>query len=194
MSLPVSVSVLAGCQRVLFDVCFHSLDSMYLLCERLPRFLSIFAQVSTCIVIDLWMRFRAFFTPGFLPAPMRLPPRCLVWFIVVKIARCSRAPVLITLMAQAKLALVNPLGTLSTQRPRNDPSGRMLQNVAVVSLALPSKPTDAGMSAGLAKTPPLRCSVIIPRRPVLSIMCVVIFLFCFVWCLERIKRQHQTWC
>ena len=91
--LPVSVADFRHGQCVFFDVCFHNFDSMNLLCERLPRFLSIFAHVSTCIVIDLWMRFRAFFTPGFLPAPMRLPPRCLVWFILVKLARYSRAPV-----------------------------------------------------------------------------------------------------
>jgi hypothetical protein len=86
----------------------------------------------------------------------------------------------VTLMDQAKLALVNPLCALSTQRPRNDPSGRMLQKVAVVSLALHPKSTDAVMSAGLAKTPPLRCSVIIPRRPALSMMCVAMVLFCVV--------------
>jgi hypothetical protein len=93
--LPVSVSVLAGSQRVLFDVGFHILDSMYLDGDFSPRFFSIICQVSRCNVIDRAILFRAFFTPGFLPAPMRLPPRCLVWFIVVKIARCSRAPVLI---------------------------------------------------------------------------------------------------
>ena len=103
MTLPVSVSVLAGCQRVLFDVGFHLIFiSINLEGESSLRLLSIICQVSRCRVIDLAILFRAFFTPGFLPAPMRLPPRCLVWFIVVKIARCSRAPVFVMLECKAR--------------------------------------------------------------------------------------------
>jgi len=75
VTLPVSVSVVAGIQRVLFDVCFHSFDSMYFDGDFSPRLLSIICQVSRCRVIDRAILFRAFLTPGFLPAPMRLPPR-----------------------------------------------------------------------------------------------------------------------
>jgi len=65
---------------------------MYLLGDFSPRFFSIICQVSRCNVIDRAILFRAFFTPGFLPAPMRLPPRCFVWFILVKLCALQPRP------------------------------------------------------------------------------------------------------
>jgi len=61
---------------------FHSLDSMNLDGDFSPRLRSIFAHVSRCNVILRAILLRAFLMPGLRPDPMRLPPRCFVWFMI----------------------------------------------------------------------------------------------------------------
>ena len=65
---------------------------MYLDGVNPPRLVSILAQVSRWKVILRAILLRAFLMPGFRPDPMRLPPRCLVWFIVVKLCALQLRP------------------------------------------------------------------------------------------------------